>query len=164
MDLVTTVERLLPTPSGLAGGQTSRGGDRKHELLLGGIAKSLPTPTVADARGSRRSTARTDAWTSNPGTTLTDVAYGDTFGEYAAAVARHADTIGRPPPPPAIDRRLSPAFVEWMMLLPPGWVTDLDRPRSDLLRILGNGVVPLQAAAATRSLTPAAVPNRKANR
>lgn len=39
---------LLPTPSGLNGGQTSRGGNRKDELLLGGIVKLLPTPVAND--------------------------------------------------------------------------------------------------------------------
>jgi DNA (cytosine-5)-methyltransferase 1 len=32
-----------------------------------------------------------------------------------------------------------------MMGLPNGWVTDLDMRRSQMLKILGNGVVPQQA-------------------
>jgi DNA (cytosine-5)-methyltransferase 1 len=46
-------------------------------------------------------------------------------------------------------RVLSPAFVEWMMGLPAGWVTEvpgLTRPQQ--LAMLGNGVVPQWAAAA----------------
>jgi DNA (cytosine-5)-methyltransferase 1 len=39
-----------------------------------------------------------------------------------------------------------------MMGLPDGWVTDLDLSRNDMLRALGNGVVPQQAAAAVRAL------------
>ena len=38
---------LWPTPEGMAGGKTSRGGDRKGELLLGGMVRdlsALPTP------------------------------------------------------------------------------------------------------------------------
>ncbi len=42
--------------------------------------------------------------------------------------------------------RLSPHFVEWMMLLPEGWVTDVVKNRPKALRMLGNGVVPLAAA------------------
>ncbi|MBQ0895193.1 hypothetical protein KBX37_19145 [Micromonospora sp. U56] len=33
-----------------------------------------------------------------------------------------------------------------------GWVTDLDLPRTAALRVLGNGVVPQQAAAALQLL------------
>lgn len=50
-------------------------------------------------------------------------------------------------------RRLSPAFVEWLMGLPAGWVTDVpDVSRNDQLKALGNGVVPQQCAAAVRHL------------
>ncbi len=42
---------------------------------------------------------------------------------------------------------LSPRFVEWMMGLPAGWVTDVPGlSRTGQLRLLGNGVVPQQAA------------------
>ena len=45
-------------------------------------------------------------------------------------------------------------FVEWMMGLPEGHVTgpDLDLSRERQLRMLGNGVVPQQAALAVSSL------------
>jgi DNA (cytosine-5)-methyltransferase 1 len=49
----------------------------------------------------------------------------------------------------ACKRRLSPEFVSWMMGLPAGWVTDLGLTRNEELKILGNGVVRQQAAAAT---------------
>jgi hypothetical protein len=49
--------------------------------------------------------------------------------------------------------QLSPAFSEWMMGLPAGWVTDVPGvTRNDALRALGNGVVPQQAEAALRFL------------
>jgi DNA (cytosine-5)-methyltransferase 1 len=70
------------------------------------------------------------------------------FGGYAPAVERWAHVIGRPAPDPTIDGRLSPLFVEWMMGLPTGWVTDCGLSRTQALRVLGNGVVPQQAAAA----------------
>lgn len=48
---------------------------------------------------------------------------------------------------------LSPPFVEWMQGLPSGWVTAVpDIPRNQQLKILGNGVVPQQAALALRLL------------
>ncbi|MFN9901612.1 MAG: hypothetical protein ACK55Z_23090 [bacterium] len=44
-----------------------------------------------------------------------------------------------------LNNKLNPQFVEYMMGLPKGWVTDLDISRSQQLKILGNGVVPQQA-------------------
>jgi DNA (cytosine-5)-methyltransferase 1 len=49
-------------------------------------------------------------------------------------------------------RRLNPVFVEWMMGLQPGWVTGHGLKRNAMLRLLGNGVVPQQGAAALRLL------------
>lgn len=77
------------------------------------------------------------------------------WGPYAAAIARW-ETVTRPAPRPTDDAgRLSPLFVEWMQGLPPGWVTDtpgLGRPAQ--LTVLGNGVVPQQAARALELLAP----------
>ncbi|MEU5901427.1 hypothetical protein [Streptomyces venezuelae] len=59
--------------------------------------------------------------------------------------------------------RLSPVFVEWLMGLPAGHVTDVPSlSRSAQLKALGNGVVPHQAVAALRFLAPAALPARDA--
>ena len=41
--------------------------------------------------------------------------------------------------------RLNPGFIEYMMGLPKGWVTDVGLSRTQQLKILGNGVVPQQA-------------------
>jgi len=49
-------------------------------------------------------------------------------------------------------RTLSAGFVEWMMGLPVGWVTDVV-PNRHALRVLGNGVVPQQALRALSVLT-----------
>ena len=44
-------------------------------------------------------------------------------------------------------------FPEWMMGLPPGWVTGVPGlSRSRKIRAIGNGVVPRQAALAVTSL------------
>ncbi|MFE7744202.1 hypothetical protein [Nocardia sp. NPDC057455] len=76
------------------------------------------------------------------------------WGKYRAAVERQ-ESLSRPAPPPTeLNSRgnlcLSPAFVEWMMFWPPGWVTNpvLNLSRARQLKILGNGVVPVQAHAA----------------
>ena len=49
--------------------------------------------------------------------------------------------------------RLSARFSEWLMGWPDGWVTKVPGiSRNDALRVIGNGVVPAQAAAALRWL------------
>jgi len=53
--------------------------------------------------------------------------------------------LQRAPNPLDINNKLNAKFVEYMMGLPVGWVTDLDISRSQQLKILGNGVVPQQA-------------------
>lgn len=80
------------------------------------------------------------------------------WGDYEPAIRRHEQALGRPAPYPTDDaNRLNPRFVEWMMMLPDGWVTDVLTTRASALKALGNGVVPPQAAYAIRFLTvPAA--------
>ena len=51
----------------------------------------------------------------------------------------------RTPNPLDLDGKLNSKFVEYMMGLNEGWVTDLDLSRSQQLKMLGNGVVPQQA-------------------
>jgi DNA (cytosine-5)-methyltransferase 1 len=53
--------------------------------------------------------------------------------------------LRRAPNPLDINNKLNAKFVEYMMGLPIGWVTDLDISRSQQLKLLGNGVVPQQA-------------------
>ncbi len=74
------------------------------------------------------------------------------FGPYAAAVARWELVLERPAPNPTDDGRLNPAFVEWMMGYPQGWVTDVLLRRTQSLHALGNAVVPQCAAAAFTQL------------
>lgn len=80
--------------------------------------------------------------------------WGDRWGIYELAIRHHEHVLGRRVPDPVDERgRLSPAFVEWMQMLPEGWVTGVPGlSRSAMLRMLGNGVVPLQAEAAIRQL------------
>jgi DNA (cytosine-5)-methyltransferase 1 len=78
------------------------------------------------------------------------------WGDYADAIARWESVIGRPAPEPTQtsskgNPQLSAAFVEWLMGLPAGWVTDVPGiTRNEALKALGNGVVPAQAAEALR--------------
>ena len=48
-------------------------------------------------------------------------------------------------PPPLDQGKLNAKFVEYMMGLPDGWVTNVGLSRAQQLKILGNGVVPQQA-------------------
>ena len=59
--------------------------------------------------------------------------------------AQCSDIWNREIPNPLAEDKLNPKFVEYMMGLPVGWVTDLDISRSQQLKLLGNGVVPQQA-------------------
>lgn len=74
------------------------------------------------------------------------------FAAYTAAIERWEPVVGRLAPAPVEDGRLSPRFVEWMMGLPEGWVTDVDITRNAQLKALGNGVVPQQALLALNLL------------
>lgn len=55
-------------------------------------------------------------------------------------------------PNPLDQDKLNAKFVEYMMGLPSGWVTDCGLSRSQQLKILGNGVVPQQAYLALQLL------------
>jgi DNA (cytosine-5)-methyltransferase 1 len=81
------------------------------------------------------------------------------WGGFAPAITRWEE-LTRPAPAPSRGdgrdgaHRLSPDFVEWMMGLPMGHVTDpaIGISRSTQLKALGNGVVPQQAELAVRTL------------
>ena len=49
------------------------------------------------------------------------------------------------PPHTLVDGKLNAKFVEYMMGLRPGWITNVDLSRAQQLKMLGNGVVPQQA-------------------
>jgi DNA (cytosine-5)-methyltransferase 1 len=59
---------------------------------------------------------------------------------------RFSRSMDRQAVPDTLDQeRLNTKFVEYMMGLPVGWITDLDLTRAQMLKMLGNGVVPQQA-------------------
>ncbi|ASX98752.1 hypothetical protein SEA_COLUCCI_83 [Arthrobacter phage Colucci] len=130
--LIETGGKILPTPTvgNATGGNAQRGGDRSDEKLLPGLAVEM---TEKDPREVN-------------------------WGAYAPAIRRWERISGRMAPPPTIPtgrdgaQRLNPAFVEWMMGLEAGHVTDVDIPRSAMLKALGNGVCPQQAEVAIHHL------------
>ncbi len=81
------------------------------------------------------------------------------WGRYALAIRRWEHLTGGDAPSPALlnddgQYRPAPRFVEWLMGLPAGWVTDLDLGLTppEQLTALGNGVVPAQAVHALGAL------------
>ncbi|MFI5808622.1 DNA cytosine methyltransferase [Streptomyces sp. NPDC051561] len=77
------------------------------------------------------------------------------WADYHRAIHRWEHLTGTPAPPPTQPgtRRLSAHLVEWMMGLPTGWVTNTDGlTRAAQLHLLGNSVVPQQAAHALEAL------------
>ncbi|MDU5961548.1 MAG: hypothetical protein E6Z13_00130 [Dermabacter sp.] len=76
---------------------------------------------------------------------------------YKPTLERWEKVTGRLAPPTTeltkTKHRLSPGFVEWLMGLPAGHVTNTPGlTRAQQLKALGNGVVPQQAATALTKL------------
>ena len=84
------------------------------------------------------------------------------WGRYLPAIRRWEAVTGRAAPRPTErgtrgQTRLAADFSEWLMGLPPGFVTAHELPYTAEHRLIGNGVVPQQAAAALRQLVDLAV-------
>jgi DNA (cytosine-5)-methyltransferase 1 len=159
--IADAVSALLPTPrstDGTKGGPNQRGSS--GDLMLPSAVQLLPTPSVADAMGGheRRGGSRGDELLLKG---MAKFGHIDRFGQYAPAIARWEAVLGRPAPAPtepnaAGNPRLSARFVEFMMGLPDGHVTDVPGvSRNEALKALGNGVVPQQAAYAIRRILAA---------
>lgn len=138
---------LLPTL------RATQGGSNTETVSL------LLTPQAHDAQGPKSPEQVASMRDQGFGVAnLNDAVHGDRWGEYAAAIHRHEHTFGRQAPPPIQPSKkgtpqLSPRFSEWMMGLPEGHVTEVPGlTRNEKLKILGNGVVPAQAAAAVAHL------------
>lgn len=167
---LNTVVTLLPTPAvndmgadktiewwdELAARQKSADGKpapHGKSLHIEVLKMLLPTPT-SERYDGRKSEAFAEGRH-----TIHEIMSRNRWGDYAAAVARW-EALTRPAPAPQTPtgkngkHRLSAAFVEWMMGLPDGWVTNpaIGISRNNQLKALGNGVVPQQAAWAIRHL------------
>lgn len=166
----TAAVTLLPTPVAQPSGNTPEdhlrkkpGRDRVTDLaimvendLMATGGRLLPTPRATDPASV--SGHASPGFTRPLGQVAREECATD-FGIYAAAIARWETVIGRPAPTPTVlgqkgRPRLNAVFVEWMMGLPAGWVTDpaLGLSRVQQLRLLGNGVVPQQAEFAVRTM------------
>jgi len=142
---------LLPTPTSRDGkGPNQRGDDT---CLTGAL---LPTPNASDCTGGGAHPDSREGHSRQ----LIDYALlhgSPQWGEYEPAIRRW-ESVTRPAPSPTEPNtkgnpRLSARFSEWLMGWPDGWVTKVPGiSRNDALRIIGNGVVPAQAATALRWL------------
>lgn len=112
----------------------------------------LPTPAAQEPGGTvedhlRRKNRHDGANRITPTHMSLVVQQPDRWGEYEAAINRWRGVVGRPAPDPTdSEGRLSPRFVEWMMGWPDQWTVVAGTSRTQRLKMLGNGVVPLQAA------------------
>ena len=147
---------LLPTPDAYS---ADRGGSQHpdkrraggHQATIADVAEHLlPTPRTENNENRQSSGYGGDR--GNYHGLLTGAV---DWADYAPAIARWERVLGRVAPAPTEpgpkgNPRLSPRFVEWLMGLPVGHVTDpaIGLTRNQQLKALGNGVVPAQGAAA----------------
>lgn len=148
---------LLPTPmtsdTNGAGRASKLGGD---SLNIEDAVALLPTPRASDGpNGGPNQRNGRGEYDALPGLVVN--ALPEVWGKYAAAVALWEQITGVPAPDPTElnthgGRRMSALLPEWMMGLPPGLLTG-HLPRAAAIKGAGNGVAPLQVAAAQRLLT-----------
>lgn len=143
--LAAALLTMLPTPraaDGNGGGRLDR--RRSTDNTLPQAVHMLPTPRATDGRngGPGQRGSKGDL-------AMPSAVQPEAWGRYAGAVARWGSRFAPAPTPtdvgPKGGQRLAAAFPEWMMGLPAGHVTDAV-DRLDALRIIGNGVMPQQAA------------------
>lgn len=151
---------LLPTPTAR---DASRGSGKQEPAgrPLSEVIALLPTPTAGQMRRTPRASDAEKGGPNQRGSSgdlmLPAAVQPGRFGDYEAAVRRQELTFGIQTPEPTEPGRLgkprlAAPFPEWMMGLPPGWITDYVA-RKDAIRIAGNGVV-WQAAAYALPLLP----------
>lgn len=121
----------------------------------------LPTPQTVDGATGHFETPASERRAEGHQVGLSHIGadVGQDWREYGPAIHRWESVTGRAAPAPTEigakgQPRLAPAFVEWMMGLPLGHVTDpaIGITRNEQLKALGNGVVWQQSAAATAAL------------
>lgn len=152
------IEHYLPTPKASDGQRQDCPSERERNTpSLVSVGHYLPTPAASDATGGGSNPTRREQ--ANHHVQLIDEVLGDSqrWGKYGTAIQRW-EQVTRPAPAPTEPNtkgnpRLSAQFSEWLMGWPDGWVTAVPGvSRSDALRIIGNGVVSLQAEMALRHL------------
>lgn len=174
--LPSAVMQLLPSPVAQPSGNSPEDHLRKKPgrkqvtdlaiIVENGLLETggqlLPTPSVADTQGGRKS--RSGA--RNGELLLNGIADQQAWGPYTAAIARWEAIVGPAPSPTKPGRngrpKLNPEFAAWMMGAAPGWITDVPGVTdNEALRMAGNGVVQQQAEAALRLMLQRMERNRR---
>lgn len=141
ISLTAQLQKFLPTPLASDAENPLK---LRDQMNITKAVRMLPTPRVS---GQGISKAELDRNTPNIATeALTN------WEQFAPAIQRWEQIIGRPAPSPLVEQRLNPEFTEWLMGLPEGWITDLDLSWTQKIKACGNGVVPQQAKLALERL------------
>jgi len=132
-----------PTPNTMGGGQTSRGGDRKDELLMGGLV-AWPTPRAEDSESTGAHHGKPDTlnaaakmvspwvtpssrdWKDTPGMSETGVNPDGSTQERLDQLPRQAQLTHGPITPSSSAETekqgvLNPAFPRWLQGYPKAW-------------------------------------------
>jgi len=111
--------------------------------------KRLPTPMTTDATGASKADMRRNSppLRSLLATPTTNISHTTGKCRNWGADLLHDVKMHLQAIPNVLDKdgKLNAPFVEYMMGLPPGWVTETGLSRAQQLKMLGNGVVPQQA-------------------
>jgi DNA (cytosine-5)-methyltransferase 1 len=153
------LDELAGTP------ETCESGEKERERVRDAVSDS--GSTTANTRGLRGDESDHLAGQRGESANRASVAHehsprprGTEWGAYEPAIRRWEQVLGRTSPPPTNpdgrngQHRLAAEFVEHMMGLPAGHVTEpaIGLTRNQQLKALGNGVVPAQCSLALRML------------
>lgn len=117
--------------------EKSRRADREISTKSRGLQAGQD---IGQARSEHRCSCKVSCNTNNQ-----YQSYNREMSELGGRFASRCEMSMQDIPNALVDDKLNAKFVEYMMGLPGGWVTDLDLSRSQQLKMLGNGVVPQQA-------------------
>jgi hypothetical protein len=152
---------MLPARTGEARERQLKRGDPngKPRASSGNLRETVVNDLLPTTMASMKGASKNEIAKGNPkGRLEVEIFLTDTWGKFAPAIQQWETITGNPAPPPTIpdgrdgQARLNPQFAEWMMGLPPGWITDCDITRNEQLKACGNGVVPQQATLAITRL------------
>lgn len=168
-------QKLLPTPNTMDMLPARTGEARERQLKRGDpngkprtssgnlresvVNDLIPTPRAGDRVPTKKEIANND-----PKKRLEVSVMTSSWGKFEPAIRQWETITGNAAPSPTIpdgkdgQHRLNPAFAEWMMGLPKGWITDCNITRNEQLKACGNGVVPQQATLAITRLLQGLAP------
>lgn len=155
--------QVMPTPTTRDYKDTSaehvRDGVVQTDTVARAIFNSGEVSLLGTPRATGSESSAVQVELDSPKSRIEDQVLITNWGKFEPAIRRWQELTRVAPAPTKPDgrddaHRLSADFVEWMMGLPRGWVTDpeIGLKRKDQLKACGNGVVPQQAELALRLL------------